>query len=509
VPDPKEQLHKQPSGTNLAEAQSSAGQRGEIENQPTSSAIRSELTLEKWPAIWRPASSHGEPEVRTLARKLTLPDGREKNARVEVGYTDLGNLTTEDQKTYYALIKQWEESGRRSEQTFFSIRQLARLLKKNWGTNVIGATTQSLRRLRTTAFTWTNSYHDAGSGEELEILDTFTIVSDLKIVRRKIDGHITREMGYFRFHDLILKNLLANHTKPLLFDVVLGFKSEVAQLLYIHVDLILATNDHYERRTKELFDDLGLRGAAYRNRSDRRRRLAKALAELNGVPLSTGTVTKAAIEKTKDGKDFKIVIRKSSAIRLARPNAPERGVLAGVKNDQGPLAIQAKELVSRFHALFHHTQNSFPSSKEVAQAVSLITTHGFERARRIVDFSHVAAAETAYKPQTFGGILQYASRALAEFEIRQRDQHLTPGSSFTPQSSPGRATDDENRTDAILARLPESEFRECYAIVRADFLTKYPNVAAWKPQLVDRHIRSLMAKRLEESVDEATEVAMS
>ena len=30
-------------------------------------------------------------------------------------------MTTEDQKTFYALIKLWEEKGRPTEQTYFSI----------------------------------------------------------------------------------------------------------------------------------------------------------------------------------------------------------------------------------------------------------------------------------------------------------------------------------------------------------------------------------------------------
>src|SRR5512135_807653 len=41
------------------------------------------------------------------------------------------------------------------------------------------------------------------------------------------------------FHEQILRNLLANHTKPVHFDVVLSFQSEIAQILYTHLDLIL------------------------------------------------------------------------------------------------------------------------------------------------------------------------------------------------------------------------------------------------------------------------------
>jgi len=45
---------------------------------------------------------------------------------------------------------------------------------------------------------------------------------------------------------------------------MLKFQSEVAQLLYTHIDLILFDKRQYERRTKELFDELGIRGIAYK-----------------------------------------------------------------------------------------------------------------------------------------------------------------------------------------------------------------------------------------------------
>src|SRR2546426_11276069 len=67
-------------------------------------------------------------------------------SRVEVGYTQLGTLTTEEQKLLYVLIKLWEDDGKPDVQVYFSTRGLARMLKKKgWGTNVIDSVTKSLR----------------------------------------------------------------------------------------------------------------------------------------------------------------------------------------------------------------------------------------------------------------------------------------------------------------------------------------------------------------------------
>jgi hypothetical protein len=111
--------------------------------QPTKTSvekIRPDLNLEKW-SIWQPSKSKTKPRARIFRREIVLADGRNMSAEVEVGFTQKGMLTTEDQKTFYALIKIWEDKGKPTEQTFYSSRGLARVLKKGWGTNVINRLT--------------------------------------------------------------------------------------------------------------------------------------------------------------------------------------------------------------------------------------------------------------------------------------------------------------------------------------------------------------------------------
>jgi hypothetical protein len=402
--------------------------------------IRPDLNLEKW-SIWQPAKSKSKPKERIIRREITLPDGGKMAAQVEVGFTNKGVLTTEDQKTFYALIRLWEERGRPTEQTFYSSRRLTKILKKGWGTNVIDSTSQSLIRLRITPFIWTNSYYDGAAKETKEVLDPFNILSDLKIIRKKTDGHVTQEFGYFQFNESIIRNLLANHTKPILLEVVLGFKSEIAQMLYTHLDLVMARRDYYERRTKELFDDLGLEGKSYRYPSNRKQRLQSALTELRGIPLSTGTLTSATIVKTKDGKDYKVVFEKNGQLELpgvmaSPPEAPATNGSRGVEvltpldakdtTSNNHLTTQARELVNHFHHVFHGVANHHISSKAINQAIALIARYGMDQARYVVDFTHQAVQETNFKMQHFGGIINYTSRAIADYEqSKLREKHKT------------------------------------------------------------------------------------
>jgi hypothetical protein len=250
--------------------------KSSIAVEPKPVRMRAELNIEKWPAIWNPTHSKSHKKLdaapRTLQRESTTPDGTKTVSKVTINpIPNLGDLTTDDQRTLYALIKHWEDRGKPDHETPFSIRQLSRLLhKKGWGTNVMDAVTGSLERLRGTLLVWTRSYRS--KDQSVEDLETvyINILTKLKIVRRKVDGHITTEAGYFQFDDQILKDLLTNYTKPFLFDVFIDIKGEIALKLYSYLDLIMADKTRFERCTRELFEDLGISGASYRNPSKRK-----------------------------------------------------------------------------------------------------------------------------------------------------------------------------------------------------------------------------------------------
>src|SRR5438067_8737048 len=92
----------------------------------------------------------------------------------------------------------------------------------------------------------------------------------------------------FKFDDHVLANLQLNYTKPVCIEEFFRLKSEIAQLVYSHIDLMLADKVKYERKSRELFNDLGLKNPEYNHMYERRRALEKAVVELRGIRLSTG-----------------------------------------------------------------------------------------------------------------------------------------------------------------------------------------------------------------------------
>ena len=472
--------------------------------------IRAELNIEKWPAIWRPAKSNSKPTVRILERETKDREGNVTNSRVEVGFTHLGMLTTEEQKMFYALVKQWEDCGKPDSQVFFSDRLLQRLLQKKWGTNVIDAMTKALRKLRATPIEWTNAYRSkTEEGVVLKHRRMFNILSELRIVERAVDGSTNKALGYFKFDDAILQNLLHNYTKPLLLDTIIGINSAIAQLLYVHVDLMLARRDFYERRSKELFQDLGLNNPEYERQYGRKRALEMAIPELAGIPLSTGILTVARLEKTNDRLDYKVIFRKVSHSAAALEVGPAREeepgsdvVIHDGSKQKDPSIVQAEELVQYFHKLFHGVEDPQPASKEIAQALTLITQHGLEHAKHVVEFARAGSERTNFKIQHFGGVLSYASRALADLERQQRSREE---SKKIIQRQTEEAQEEEQRRirgEQRLAALTPEQYQTSYEKAKEQMFKQYPFLfGKWQDSIHEGAIRAQMIRMLEEEVN--------
>lgn len=475
--------------------------------------IRVELNIERWPAIWQPAKSKNKSQLRVLEREMRLDDGSTVVSRVEISFNHLGTLTTEEQKMFYALIKQWEDAGRPDTQVFFSDRHLAKILGKGWGTNVIESITKSLRKLRSVSLEWINSYYDkTADGKVLRQRRPFTILGDLKIMERAENGAVNKALGYFRFDDHILRNLLANYTKPFLLQEFFKIKTDIGLLIYNHVDLMLANRSRYERCTRELFEDLGLKNADYAHMHKRKRAIDSPLKELVGLRISTGIITGAVVEKTADKRDYKIIITKSSIknepdeaevpqLDVRAPTTP-KVVINHYQRPMDASKLKARELVRYFYRTFHGVEQDDIPDKAVDQATVLIATHGEEKSRYIVDFAKVAAADTNFVVQHFGGILNYTARAAADFDRLQHDRSRMAERQQREEALLQREQQRRHKGERRLAALTPEQYQTRFEQAKKDLMEKYPHMARFLNNregtaLHDGAIRARMIERLE------------
>lgn len=397
----------------------------------TQEVIRPELNLEKLACIWQPA--------RAKEKRNKIIVERPNGAKVQVtANSEYGPLTTETQKVLYALyqISEEQEHPRRFS---FSRQKLAKILKKKWGMNVQKAIDLALYQLRGTLFVLEEAFYDATNKKTVSFIDTLTILSQLKLVREKVDGHTTKEACYCEFNEYIYKNLVNGYVKPLRFETLLSLGDDgISQVFYTHFDLILSSGELslgvYQRRSKELFQEFNLVGKEYEKINYRKKILEKIQDKLNEKPLSKGGVLKIEIEKTKDQQDYLLIANTVTQLPLKFDNPqPQAEVQPALPRPPArqpkpePIPVQVlsgtpTQLVQYFHQKFFKLEGVEPQANELKQATDLINQHGFEIAKYIVDYGFKQAQETSFNIAVFGGIIQYAGRAKAKYKRNQEAQ---------------------------------------------------------------------------------------
>lgn len=443
--------------------------------------IRPELNLEQW-QIWLPAKSKLKPEPRLLEKTIKTESGETVEASVEIGLSYRGTLTTEDQKTYYALIELWEQCrNKKDEFVHFSLKGLLKTLGKSWGTRNIETVKDSLSRLYGVSFIWQFAYVESSNKEAVESLEGFRILSKLKIITRKTDGHITRAEGYFRFDDNLLVNLKNRFTRPVLFDVYLSFKSEIAQLIYSLLDRVLAIKKFtYQKRTAELFRELGLEGKSYKQRSNRKQVLENAVRELIGLPMSNGAILESVkIEQTTDKKDFKLVARRSRIIKnsqLPSNNSSKIAESDDKAQDEQSKTFKpdtfAEKLICKFESRILEVDSQQPKPQHLKIVNEWIEEFGESGAEVIVEDAIEQLHPTREKYHSFGIVKEISRKSIAKIKTRQEEIQQTEIQNKEQEdfqlAKKIFATFSEDEQSRLRQKY-EKEFKEIHKLTKKDF----------------------------------------
>lgn len=109
---------------------------------------------------------------------------------------------------------------------------------------------------------------------------------------------------------LLVTSFERNEVKPIDLEILRGFNSDIAALLYPKIDYMLASHERTELRLDGLVKKLGLTAKRLREKSYRHSKFEGSVNELNGKALSHGGELVVRLEPTADGEDFKIVAEK-------------------------------------------------------------------------------------------------------------------------------------------------------------------------------------------------------
>lgn len=397
--------------------------------------VRGDLNLEKSPSIFVPAQGRGQLKDRTIEWTRKISDGGTVLSTIDISPSvKYGNLNTEDQKVLYALIKMWNEKGR-PEVLVFSLRDLARTLEKSWSAKTYNSLKDSLFRLRGTLFVWTKAYYDGATEDYYDELDSFTILSELKIAKRTKDKSITVEACKIRFNEHLDKNLRSKYTQPTFYNQIIKFKSGLAQLIYQQLELVMHDKIRYERNSEGLFiEDLKLDSVDFKYPSGRKRALEIAVKELQNVPIPSGIVN-ASVEQTKDKSDYKLVVIKELQQLLGLKYSEDQQQPETNQNITPPeqpaptLTKPALSLAQQIIVFFlekFRVKRKTPLKKELYTAQGWIEQYNLdlEKAQVFISRCKVWAAETDFDVQNFAGLKQYLDRTTQIFEQMETNRAI-------------------------------------------------------------------------------------
>lgn len=247
---------------------------------------------------------------REVVQSLSIGD---RFAGPNKGY---GVLTTRHQRAMFTLQHLWQKqggrmataNGRRFGTVCCSSWQLEESLFGTHGGRQKDMVRQIVQELSAIPVKIENYVGRDGS---LNTLDVTSLIHGYFASSRKTpDGQIGFPWVEILLGPLVVQAFEANEVKPINLEVMRGFSSDTAALIYPKLDYLLARHDQTELRLDSLVSKLGLSAKRLKERNYRRSKFVDPVAELNGKPLSSGAELVVTLEPTVDGEDFKIIAKK-------------------------------------------------------------------------------------------------------------------------------------------------------------------------------------------------------
>jgi len=293
--------------------------------------VRSDLNLEKW-NIFGTQRSRGQ---RVIKRVIPSMDGGTITQTVSIGLKGSSEtLTAEDAKIFYLMLYHWDKNGRNPDGVIHgSFRSIFRDYKNykgddsspNYGNYEKQWFRKKLQKLMSIPVVYENAYQEK-DGTRRDVV-SFTLIKNASLFTRKREFNPKQmyfDLSHFTIHEVIVNSILNQHVKPILLDVITKLKGELSVILYRHLDLIMADKAQFSRKLDEFQKDFEI-GASRADNFLKQMRLA--CKELEGQNITTGRLESCRIERTEDGRQWKMVIKKGKRLEAlptpAVADAPE------------------------------------------------------------------------------------------------------------------------------------------------------------------------------------------
>lgn len=237
--------------------------------------------------------------------------------------------TTTTLRVYLALLQIWTREGQPADGVvMFSARQLCEVIGWKWaGSDTARRIAEHISVLQSTGINWDWAYKNA-EGATMRTVSDMNILASAEYNERKklLKKEKFSALQRVRFNPDLVENMLKGHVRPLNYNAIRSVRNDASLNLYTKLDIYLARKTKWERRSYELFrEELNLEGKMWEKRTRRFAKLKELVSTLDGTELLSGRL-RLSIEKTKDGKDYKLVARKE-AIRKPKDRSHIRPII--------------------------------------------------------------------------------------------------------------------------------------------------------------------------------------
>jgi len=291
--------------------------------------IVAEANYDRWSNFLFPHSKSGDIYGRRKKQwSVTLPDGAEKSARIEViPAQDEKSYTTKSYDVFLAVTEIWKSRGMTDQVMEIHLGDIAKILDLKENGRVVNMIMDELRCLYDTKVSWVFSFHSSDTKEDTyknqRVLDTFDYVQKAERNHGK-----TKTTCSIRLSEHIRLNIKNKITIPVNFAARKKIRSSIAKALYSRLDNLLIQNPIYERRALGLIDDLNITPGRYRYKSQRKILLQTLQKNLHGAEMSRlGLRILVDIKETSDGKDWKCIFRTNESPTVTQTISPKSELL--------------------------------------------------------------------------------------------------------------------------------------------------------------------------------------
>jgi len=278
--------------------------------------IVAEANYDRWSNFLFPHSKSNDIYGKRKRQwSVTLPDGVEKSAQIEViPAQDEKSYTTKSYDVFLAVTEIWKSKDMTDDVMEIHLGDIAKILDLKENGRVVNMIMEELRCLHDTKVSWVFSFHSSDTKEDTyknqRVLDTFDYVQ-----KSERNHGETKTTCSIRLSEHIRLNIKNKITIPVNFAARKKIRSSIAKALYSRLDNLLFQNPIYIRTALDLIEDLNIKPGRYLYKSQRKILLQTLQKNLNGSEMSqVGYYIYVDVEETPDKKDWQCIFRTNYSV---------------------------------------------------------------------------------------------------------------------------------------------------------------------------------------------------